>query len=320
MALSKEFILTLKQIKGFGTKSILAVADTVNCKIDSIDDLCNFWETLSGKKFAAVSQDELRYYHAKALQLLAYCEGKGIGVISYFDSDFPQMLRNCTSEEGKQDPPLILFYRGNLKALEKPGIAVIGTREPTANGVAAGLHFSKELAMRGFNIVSGLALGCDTTGHRGALDAGGTTTAFLAHGLDWELIYPKENLELAKEIVEKGGLLLSEYAPGTQGNRYFFVARDRLQAGLSYATVVVQTGVHGGTMHAVNATINSNKPLFAVEYKKDSDLSNRQVQGNLMLINSGSAIPLRSSEIEAAVQIVNAKIGKPELPVQLSLF
>lgn len=321
MGVNKEIILTLKGIKGFGTKSILALADALEgTTCNSIEQLCEIWTGLKGKKYEAISPEMLQYYYHQAKTQIAKCEEMGIGIITYYDAEFPQMLRNCTSEEGKQDPPLVLYYRGSLEALKKPGIAVIGTREPTANGIKAGLYYSKEFAKRGFNIVSGLALGCDTTGHRGALDAGGTTTAFLAHGLDWDLIYPKENLELAKEIVEKGGLLMSEYAPGTQGNRYFFVARDRLQAGLSYATIAVQTGVHGGTMHAVNATLNSGKPLFMVEYKNIEDLKSPQVKGNLKMIAEGEALPLRSSELENAIKIVNARIENKQQAVQMSLF
>lgn len=81
-------------------------------------------------------------------------------------------------EDGKLNPPIILYYRGDIKALNKPGIAVIGTREPTPMGTKAGNFFAGELAKNGFNIVSGLAVGCDTTGHEGALSVGGTTTAF----------------------------------------------------------------------------------------------------------------------------------------------
>lgn len=213
-----------------------------------------------------------------------------------------------------------MYYRGNLKALQIPGIAVIGTREPTPNGVKAGEYFSGEFAKQGFNIVSGLAVGCDTTGHVGALKVNGVTTAFLANGLDWESIYPKENLELAKRIVANNGLLLSEYPIGQSCGRYGLVARDRLQAGLSKATLVVQTGVTGGTMHAVNATIASKKPLFAVEYRNDVDISHEKVQGNIMLIREKGAIPLRSNGIDSAVAIIRGTDYKQVTVTQPSLF
>ncbi len=213
-----------------------------------------------------------------------------------------------------------MYYRGDISILKKPGIAIIGTREPTPNGIKAGEFFSAEFAKRGFNIVSGLAIGCDTTGHRGALIAKGATTAFLANGLDWDSIYPKENLSLAKDIVGNGGLLLSEYAIGQNCGRYGLVARDRLQAGLSLATIVIQTGVKGGTMHAVNATLASKKPLFAVAYNSDYDTNHDKVQGNNMLIKNKAAYPLRSTEIDNAITIINNYKNKPQLSQQGSLF
>lgn len=147
------------------------------------------------------------------------------------------------------------------------------------------------------------------------------TTAFLANGLDWESIYPKENLELARNIIEKGGLLLSEYPVGQSCGRYGLVARDRLQAGLSYATVVIQTGEKGGTMHAVNATINSGKLLFAVEYKNGEDATHEKVQGNVKLIREGKAHPLRSASIDEAIQMCEKayKTGSKQIQ-QTSLF
>ena len=164
----------------------------------------------------------------------------GIGITTFYDDDFPSILRQCINEEGKQDPPMILYYKGDLNVIKMPGLAVIGTREVTEFGARAGILLSQEFAKRGFCIISGLALGCDTIGHEGALAVGGKTIAFLAQGLD--SVYPPENEDLAQQIINKGGLLLSEYSLGTSANRYNLVARDRLQAGMSLATLVIQTG------------------------------------------------------------------------------
>lgn len=320
MALSTEIILTLQQLDGVGHKTILKVAEAVKAPILGVEQLCQFWKTLKGKKLESIDTEELENAYKKALSILSRCKQENVGIISYYESDFPEILRHCKNEEGKLDPPILLYYRGNIKALEYPGIAVIGTREPTPNGVIAGKYFSGELAKRGYNIVSGLALGCDTIGHQGALAVDGITTAILANGLDWDSIYPKENLELAKEIVNKGGLLLSEYPVGQPCGRYGLVARDRLQAGLSYATVVVQTGEKGGTMHAVNTTINSGKPLFAVEYKKNEDITHFKVQGNIKLINEQKAYPLRSDCIGEAVVLIKMAQERERKPLQQTLF
>ena len=321
MTLSTEMILTLQQLDGIGNKTILKIANQAPTSIGDFGQLCDFWKSLKGKKIESFSKSDLEYAYQTALRIKARCEQEGVGIISYYDDDFPKMLRDCTDETGKLNPPIILYYRGNVKVLEKPGVAVIGTREPTMNGIQAGKYFSSEFAKRGYNIVSGLAMGCDAAGHQGALEVGGVTTAFLANGLDWESIYPKENLELAKDIVEKGGLLLSEYPIGQSCGRYGLVARDRLQAGLSYATVVIQTGEKGGTMHAVNATINSGKLLFAVEYKSDEDCTHEKVQGNIKLIKEGKAYPLRSASINEVFLMCEKAIRSEVKTVeQTSLF
>lgn len=312
-SLTSNIILTLQQLPGIGNKTIFKIAQSVTHPISTIEQLCDFWASmlgkapLKGKKIEGVTDNDLKMAYWNAQQLISKCNEEEVGIITFFDPQYPEVLKACCDEKGNADAPLLLYYRGDLKALKKPGIAIIGTREPTLNGEKAGHFFAGEFAKRGFNIVSGLAKGCDTIAHRGALDVGGTTTAFLANGLDWSCIYPKENLELAKEIVTNGGLLLSEYPVGQNVDRYGLVARDRLQAGLSFGTIVIQTGEKGGTMHAVNSTLMSRKPLFAVEYKNPSDYTHDKVQGNAMLIKAKGAYPLRSSEIDKAVAIVEGK-------------
>ena len=312
MALNTEIILTLRQLKGFGTKTIINISKT-DKDISTIEKLCLFWKTLKGKRFESISSEDLYSANKAALRVLDACQRENIGIISYDEPLFPTMLRNCINEEGKEDPAILLYYRGNIDALQKPGIAVIGTREPTPNGIKAGNFFSAEFAKQGFNIVSGLAIGCDTTGHEGALSVGGTTTAFLANGLDWNSIYPKENLELAKRIVENGGLLLSEYPIGQACNRYSLVARDRLQAGLSYATIAIQTGIKGGTMHAVRTTLQAHKPLFMVKFKSAEDNNHEKVQGNNQLISEGKAFPLGSETLTEAIERARESIKNPSV-------
>lgn len=306
MPVPSEIILTLKMLKGIGNKTILKIVQQAKNEINNLDELICFWATLKGKTFEKVTENDMVEAHQSATRIISNSADHGIGIFTYFDDCYPDILKQCTDENGKLDPPILLYYRGNLEALKMPGVAVIGTREPTENGIKAGLYFSEQFATKGYNIVSGLAIGCDVTGHKGALQAGGITTAFLANGLDWDSIYPKENLELAKQIVENNGLLLSEYPIGHSCGTYGLVARDRLQAGLSLATIVIQTGIKGGTMHAVNATIASAKPLLAVKYNSSADIEHEKVQGNALLINEKGAYPLQSTSICSAIEIINA--------------
>lgn len=270
MALSSEHILTLQQLSGVGTKTIFKVAEQVTKPIHTIEELYTFWKTLKGKKLEAIGKDDIIEANNTAKRIIEASAKESIGLVGYYDESFPDILRYTINEESKPDPPLLLWYRGDLSITRLPGIAVIGTREATPEGIAGGTFLSGEFAKRGFNIVSGLAIGCDTCGHKGALKVGGKTTAFLANGLDHDSIYPEENQDLAEEIVANGGLLFSEY-PIRQGvNRYALVARDRLQAALSLATIVIQTGVKGGTMHAAKTTLKAGKPLYAMKFKDDT--------------------------------------------------
>ena len=314
MALNTELLLTLKNLKGCGNKTALTIANGTPASVHTIEDLCAFWKTLHGKKYEKYDQEALLSAHRQALSIIKDAESCGVGIISYYEDCYPEILRKTVNEEGKEDAPLILFYRGNIEALQKPGIAVIGTREPTEAGNKAGIYFAEKFAQAGFNIVSGLAIGCDTTGHQGALNVQGSTTAFLANGLDWDSIYPKENLELAKKIVENGGLLLSEYPVGQSGNRYTLVARDRLQAGLSYATIVIQTGLKGGTMHAVGATLKAHKPLFMVKYKSQEEQNDSKTEGNKNFLEERKAYPLTSDTLSEALNIVKSSMEKFNMP------
>lgn len=287
MKLSSEMILTLQQLEGIGNKTIFKMADLINVSITSLEEVYTFLKRQKGKKIEAITKNDLINANLQAKRIIENSTEHNIGLISYYDAEFPDILRQTINEDGKLDPPLLLWYRGDLSVLKMPGIAVIGTRTATPEGVAGGTYISGEFAKRGFNIVSGLAIGCDTCGHKGALKVGGKTTAFLANGLDNESIYPRENKSLAEEIINKGGLLLSEYSIGQTVNRYSLVARDRLQAGLSLATIVVQTGVKGGTMHAAKATLKAGKILYAMKFKDDSVNNCEECLGNAFLVNKG---------------------------------
>ena len=302
MGLTKEQILTLTFLKGIGPKKILSIGTTINDRelhVDSYEGLHEVMKGMKDKKIQNVSLDDLNAAYRDARKTIEYSESKGIGLLGYYDEEFPQNLRNTINEEGKLDPPLLLWYRGDLSILSTTGLAVIGTREPTKVGSAGGEYLAGEFAKRGLNIISGLAIGCDTCGHKGALKVGGKTTAILANGLDHDSIYPEDNQDLAEEIVNSGGLLLSEYRIGTTVNRYNLVARDRLQAGLASATLVIQTGVKGGTMHAANATLMANKDLFVMQFKDEVTNNHEKCLGNTYLIKKGAKYIKGSDNIDS---------------------
>lgn len=322
MTLTKEYIFTLTclkeiGIKGVGPKKVLSIGNTIkerNIPIESLEDLGSLMKTMKEKAINSVRMEDLQKAYNYAMNIVEASKAEGIGFKGYYDDDFPESLRKTVDEEGKENPPLLLWYRGDFSITKLPGIAVIGTREPTEEGIIGGKYLAGEFAKRGFNIVSGLAIGCDTCGHEGALNVNGKTTAILANGLDNKSIYPPENRDLAENIVKNGGVLLSEYPINTSVNRYSLVARDRLQSGLAQATLVIQTGKAGGTMHAAKATLAANKPLYVMLFKKEETNKHEKCLGNEALHEQG-AIYLKGNDNidEISHSIKNRKVVKSDL-------
>jgi DNA processing protein len=303
MALTIDQNITILKLKGLGRRTAFKINQEIpnNLCLDDYE-LLDFINELSiEKKVPRLGQytlEDFQKAYDEMSDLILKSESAGVKAISFYDNNYPESLKTI------EDPPLIIYYSGNIGKLnETSGIAIIGTREPSEAGFKAGEYFGEKLGNSGFNIVSGLAIGCDASAHRGALKANGFTTAILAHGM--QTIYPKENKRLAEDILNNDGIILTEYIWGTGALPNYFVERDRLQAGLSKGTIVIQTDIQGGTMHAVNATIKSNKPLAAVKYVANTELNNPKIKGNEMLINEGKAFPLTSKNLDEFVKKIN---------------
>lgn len=316
MALTKEYLLAIKSFEGIGTVKLLKIGNYVedkNIAISSPSDLVPILDDLKIKvKKEKVTTEMLQKALGVARRTIEYNLQAGIGITTYYDEDYPSILRDTINEDGKLAPPMVLYYKGDLSITRMPGLAVIGTREITDFGKKAGSYLTQEFSRRGYCIVSGLAIGCDSVGHRGALDVGGKTIAFLAHGLD--TVYPPENEGLAQQIVDNGGLLLSEYPVGMGVNRYNLVARDRLQASMALATLVIQTGVQGGTMHAANTTLQYPKPLYVIKFKNNEENEHEKSLGNALLVEKGAKYISGGDDIDTiAESILNYQKPKTTL-------
>lgn len=304
MSLKTEHIVKLMQLKGLGRSSLRRLLDIkFNRQIINDKDLTDFLNFAYHDKLIPnlqnYSSSDITAAFRKGNEILELSEKLGISIIPNNHTDFPQLLNLI------DDPPVILNFLGEYKSLNKiHGVAVIGTREPSAEGVQSGQFFGELLSKNGFNVVSGLAIGCDTAAHSGAVKASGFTTAIMAHGL--HTIYPKENKSLAEEILYNGGVIMSEYCAGTNPLPSFFVERDRLQAGLSLATLVIQSGIKGETMHAVNAALLNYRLLAAVKYKVNIDSDKRT--GNDLLISDYKAFPLTSRNASEFLRLLKSKI------------
>lgn len=227
----------------------------------------------------------------------------GVSLSAPGHEDFPPRLA------ATDDPPAVLFYRGNLRcSAEKMAVAVVGTRCPTRFGEKVAYATGAVLAWAGVVVVSGLALGCDAAGHRGSVEAGGQTVAVLPCGPD--LVYPRQNRLLAARILEGGGCLLGEYPPGTRPERAHFIERDRLQSGLGSGLVVIETDLGGGTMHAVRHALRNGRPVACLDHPPAWH-TRPQARGNRALLDLGEASPIRGqADLEAFLETCRSA-GKP---------
>ncbi len=180
----------------------------------------------------------------------------GVKLISVLDKEYPDKLKNL------EDYPVILYYKGDISLLKENCIAIIGTRQPTFYGREVTTFFARELAKAGLVTVSGLAYGLDSEVAYGTLKADGKTIAVLGGGLD--KIYPEQNTNLAEQIIEAGGLLLSEYPLFHAPAKYSFLARNRIISGLSLGIVIVEAGKKSGTLNTAKHAIDQGKELFVV--------------------------------------------------------
>jgi DNA processing protein len=215
---------------------------------------------------------------------------------------YPRLLREL------HDPPPGLFLRGAADAgrLGLPAVAVVGARACSSYGSQIARLLGRELAAAGLTVVSGLARGVDGEAHRGALEAGGPTVAVLGCGIDRD--YPAAHAQLAARICE-GGLVVSEYAPGVEPAPWRFPARNRVIAGLSVATIVVEARERSGALITADFALEAGREVFAVPGEITSALSS----GTNALLRLG-ATPLTSvADVFESLAVEVAVPAPPEL-------
>ena len=211
--------------------------------------------------------------------------------ITINDKYYPEQLKNI------YDPPVKLYVLGNKKILNKKGIAIVGTRMATEYGKEVALKISKELSEKGINIISGLAIGIDAYAHMGNLQAQnsekniGKTIAVLGSGID--KLYPKQNIELAKNIIKSGGCIISEYKNGTPPEKQNFPKRNRIISGLSRGILVVEAKEKSGSLITTEFGLEQGREIFAIP----GDITREQSAGSNQLIKDGAKITFSCKEI-----------------------
>jgi DNA processing protein len=182
------------------------------------------------------------------------------------------------------DPPAVLWVRGDVGLLNRPGIAVVGTRQPTPYGAGMAEMLSRDLALHRMVVMSGMARGVDTCAHKGALDAGGATVAVWGTGID--VIYPKENKKLAEQIVAQGGAIVSEFPLGTFPAPQNFPIRNRTLSGMSVGVLVVEGGEYSGTRITARCALEQGRDVYAVP----GNATNKNAWGPNTLIKQGAKL------------------------------
>ena len=217
-----------------------------------------------------------------------------INAIPINSPEYPALLAEIAA------PPLTLYYKGNIALLKSTALAIVGSREPTDYGRELTTQFAAELSHY-FVIVSGLALGTDALAHQGALSVGNTTIAVVANGLD--IVYPRTNIKLQKEI-EKKGLLLSEHPPGTPAIQYRFPQRNRVISGLSKGVLVTEAAKKSGTLITAKFATEQNRDIFALPGHVNSALS----EGPHRLIQDGAKLTHTANDILSELHVKPLKL------------
>ncbi len=213
------------------------------------------------------------------------------------DPEYPSLLKEIPS------PPQRLWLVGEEVNDSEKRLTVVGTRNPTPYGQKAVTKLIQEVAAAGVTIVSGLAIGIDGMAHKAALDVGGKTIAILAGGLD--AIHPPSNRGLAERIIQNGGTLISEYKPGTESFKQNFVARNRIQSGMSEAVLIVECTERSGTLITAQFALEQGRSVMAIP----GNINSLASSGTNNLIKQG-AIPVTSAADILEVLGINQKASK----------
>lgn len=275
---NREAYIVLNMISGVGTARFKALVENFQepCKIfeQSIESISKI------RGISAALAEKILYWE-KDIDLnaeLDFAEKSGTQIITMADAEYPEILK------GIYDPPLCLYVRGKLPDFSYNSLALVGSRRATIYGRKMAKHLSEEAVLAGWKVISGLAFGIDATAHQAAIDGGGITVAVLGGGLS--RIHPQEHVQLARDIIETGGALISECPMKFPVSRQSFPRRNRIVSGLSQAVLIIEAGLKSGALITANLAMEQGKDVFAVPGHVD----NPQAKGCHKLIKQGAKL------------------------------
>ena len=276
--------LTLHLVSDLGAKGFKRLLDTFGCPANVFKASRKDLQQVGGIRTKAIEQLVTTPPYKQAEEEIYKAKQSGVSILSWADQDYPALLKNI------YNPPMVLYVKGDKTKLKQNGIAVVGSRAATSYGLKVARHMSGQLAANGIAVISGLALGVDTAAHNGSLDESGGTIAVLGCGLD--VIYPRQNVNLAQRIGQKGAVV-SEYPFGTKPDAFRFPARNRIISGLSYGVLVVEAAARSGSLITARLALEEGREVFAIPGRVDSSKSS----GTHRLLQEGAKLVNRVDDI-----------------------
>lgn len=283
--------LRLIRCPGLGAQATVALVERHGGAAAAIDAGYSAWQSAG---LTAAIWRALDTLDAEQIDRdVAWCSSERRGLIPWTDARYPQRLREIAAA------PPALFYRGDIELLSLPQLAMVGSRTATPQGLETAEEFAAEFARRGLVITSGLALGVDAAAHRGALAAQGHTIAVCATGLD--RVYPARHKTLAEQI-EREGLLVSEFAPGTAPRPENFPRRNRLISGLALGVLVVEAARESGSLITARLAAEQGREVFAIP----GSIHNLMARGCHQLIRQGAKLV---ETVDDVLEEIGGQIG-----------
>ncbi len=272
---------------------------------ESIQDALDTYFTHQKTSESARNTLRSRLEQFNEVQIEATLKTHSIAITCFGDNDYPEQLSKVAY------PPLVLYYKGQLKCLNKPCLGVVGPRKMSVYGKKVAQYFTKHLC-QGFCIVSGLASGVDTMAHQVSLNENKYTVAVLGNGLD--RCYPSENVGLFYQI-EQNGCLLSEFPPGVGSKPHHFPQRNRIVSGLSLGILVVEGSVKSGSMITAKLALEDNKDVFAVP----GDIFTETSKGVNSLLKDGAQFTTHPNDIFTTYSSLFSSLPKQPKTVTVEL-
>jgi len=275
---------------------IAAIVDQLGSAVEVLQLHSSTWQDVSARQrdlLPPIPAEALR----EARETVAEWFARGIDVRSVLDADYPSNLQSVFNR-----PPLVFVSGTWNEQRDRRSVAVVGTRQPSADGVKRARQLATELVRAGYTVISGLALGIDTAAHEAALAAGGRTAAVVGTGLS--RIYPEENRELAERIIGSGGALVSQFFPEQPPTKWTFPLRNAVMSGLTLATVVIEAGQTSGARMQARLALEHGRTVFLPRSLVESHPWARKYA-------TEGAYETRAIEAASASEIISMLEGRP---------